>query len=157
MKQARKMISKGLCVRSESVQFFKAQWKMGCPSLSVMLRCISLSLLSSLSCPSCSSTSSLLSLSPFLSFPPPLTPLSLSSTHPNHPYPHANSPSSPPHSFTPGLLGLKKGGVIMARRKWRAGSAWGRGNIKQMWMPAEILKVRSASTEEKETYDVSEQ
>ena len=45
----------------------------------------------------------------------------------------------------------------MARRKWRSGSAWSRGNIKQMWMPAEILKVRSASSEEKETYDVRHQ
>ena len=43
----------------------------------------------------------------------------------------------------------------MARRKWRAGSAWSRGNVKQMWVPAEILKVRTADTPEKETYDVS--
>jgi hypothetical protein len=44
----------------------------------------------------------------------------------------------------------------MARRKWRAGSVWSRGNIKQLWMPAEILKVRSASKEEKETFDVGD-
>ena len=50
---------------------------------------------------------------------------------------------------------MKKGGVIMARRKWRAGSAWSRGNVKQMWVPAEILKVRTADNPEKETYDVS--
>ena len=43
----------------------------------------------------------------------------------------------------------------MARRKWIAGSAWSRGNVKQMWVPAEILKVRTADTPEKETYDVS--
>lgn len=52
-------------------------------------------------------------------------------------------------------MGLKKGGVIMARRKWRVDSAWSRGNVKQMWFPAEILKIRPGATDEKDSYDVS--
>ena len=51
-------------------------------------------------------------------------------------------------------MGLKKGGVILARRKWRVDSAWSRGNVKQMWFPAEILKIRPGATDEKDSYDV---
>ena len=43
----------------------------------------------------------------------------------------------------------------MARRKWRVDSAWSRGNVKQMWFPAEILKIRPGATDEKDSYDVS--
>ena len=49
---------------------------------------------------------------------------------------------------------VKKGGVILARRKWRPESQWGRGNIKQTWFPAEIIKVRTNS-DKSESYDVS--
>lgn len=50
---------------------------------------------------------------------------------------------------------MKKGGVILARRKWRVDSAWSRGNVKQTWFPAEILKIRPGATDEKDSYDVS--
>ena len=49
---------------------------------------------------------------------------------------------------------VKKGGVVMARRKWRPDSQWGRGNMKQTWFPAEIIKVRTNS-DGSESYDVS--
>ena len=42
----------------------------------------------------------------------------------------------------------------MARRKWRPDSQWGRGNMKQTWFPAEIIKVRTNS-DGSESYDVS--
>ena len=54
-----------------------------------------------------------------------------------------------------GLSRIKKGAVVMARRKWRPDSQWGRGNIKQTWVPAEIIKVRT-NTDGTESYDVSE-
>jgi hypothetical protein len=51
---------------------------------------------------------------------------------------------------------IKKDSVILARQKRNVDSNWGRGNIKQMWIPAIVLKVRSSSTEGKlDTYDVS--
>ena len=62
------------------------------------------------------------------------------------------------HSLTlnppQGIANVKKGGVVLARRKWRPDSQWGRGNMKKIWVPAEIIKVRP-SAEGRETYDVS--
>lgn len=51
---------------------------------------------------------------------------------------------------------IRKDSVILARQKRNVDSNWSRGNIKQMWIPAIVLKVRSSSTEGKlDTYDVS--